>query len=88
MTSYGDAKRANAARGDLPALIGSPSQVGLVLLDEDHREQPLIEGQVIRVGTDSFVFRRDGVDEEIPLAIVSKRVHGNEVVAYGEPRRS
>lgn len=60
--------------------------VGLVLLDDDHREQPLIEGQVIRVGTDSLVFRSNGIDEEIPLGIISKRVHGDSVKFYGEGR--
>jgi hypothetical protein len=87
MTSFGDTKRANAARADLPALIGSQTQVGLVLLDDDHREQPLIEGQVIRVAEDSLIFRRHGLDEEIPLSIVARRVHGAEVVVYGESRQ-
>jgi hypothetical protein len=86
--TFGDSKRANAARDDLPALIGSETPVGLVLLDDDQREQPMIEGQVIRVGADSLIFRSNGVDEQIPLGIVSKRVHGNDVVFYGEQRRS
>jgi hypothetical protein len=82
MTRFGDAKREEAARNDLPKLIGSATPVGLVLLDDDHREQPVIEGQVIRVGTDSVVFRHDGADEDIPFAIISKRVRGEEVRAY------
>jgi len=86
VTNFGDAKRADAARADLPGLVGSDTKVGLVLLDDDHREQPLIQGQVIRVGSDSLIFRRDGVDEEIPFSIIAKRVHGASVVAYGERR--
>jgi hypothetical protein len=82
MGNFGDSRRANAARTDLPGLIGSVTPVGLVLLDDDHREQPLIEGQVVRVGADALVFRRDGADEEIPLAIVAKRIHGDSVVSY------
>jgi hypothetical protein len=87
MSSYGETKRANAARSDLPKLIGSGTPVGLVLLDDDLREEPMIEGQIMRVGPDSLIFRRDGVDEEIPLSMVSKRVHGDDVVSYGEIRR-
>ncbi|MCI4360657.1 MAG: hypothetical protein L3J91_03055 [Thermoplasmata archaeon] len=83
MGSYGDTKRANAARLDLPRLIGSPTPVGLVLIDEDHMEQPRIDGQVIRVDSDSVVFRRFGQDEEIPLAIIAKRTHDGATVAYG-----
>ena len=86
VTSFGDTRRANAARADLPRLIGSETPVGLVLLDEDHREQEMIVGQIVRVGADSLVFRRDGLDEEIPLASVSKRVLGDEEVRYGEGR--
>lgn len=85
--SFGDAKRADAARDDLPGLIGSPTPVGLVLLDEDQREQPVILGEVIRVGSDSVIFRRYGLDEEIPLGMITKRVHGAETVLYGQGRR-
>jgi ribosome maturation factor RimP len=84
--SFGDAKRADAARADLPALIGSQVPVGLVLLDEDQREQPVIQGQVIRVGADSVIFRRDGVDEEIPLGTIAKRVLGDAIRSYSERR--
>jgi hypothetical protein len=82
MTSFGDARRANACRQDLPQFIGTESPVGLVLLDEDDREQPVLEGEVIRVGTDSLIFRHQGIDEEISLAVVAKRVLGDDVVTY------
>jgi hypothetical protein len=87
MTNYGDAKRAAAAHDDLSRLVGSDVRVGLVLLDDDHREQPVIEGQVIRVGADSLLFRRDGLDEDIPLALICKRVQGETVLVYGEMPR-
>lgn len=86
MTSFGDAKRADAARRDLPGFIGSDTSIGLILLDDDHREQPLIEGIVVEVRPDTFIFRRFGQDEEIPLTMVSKRVHGDSVVSYGVSR--
>jgi hypothetical protein len=82
VTSYGDAKRAAAAQRDLSPLAGSEESVGLVLLDDDGREQSVVEGQVIRVSTDSLIFRHDGLDEEISLAIVSKRVRGEDVVSF------
>ncbi len=88
MTSYGDQKRADAARNDLTKLAGGGAQVGLVLLDEDHREAPVLEGEVVRVGPDFVLFRHEGLDEEIPLAIIAKRVLGDQVVMYGTgPRR-
>ena len=68
-------------------MIGSEVPVGLVLLDDDHREQAPLQGQVIRVGSDSVVFRTAGGDEEIPFAIIAKRVRGSETVLYGEARR-
>ena len=83
MTRFGDARRENAAREDLPKLVGSEVPVALVLLDDDHREQPPLEGRVIRVGTDSVLFRTAGGDEDIPFAIIAKRVRGAEVVLYG-----
>lgn len=87
MGSYSETKRADAARLDLPGFVGSQSAVGLILLDDDDQEQTAIFGQVIRVGADSVVFRRNGLDEEIPLGIISKRVMGETIVAYGESRR-
>ena len=87
MGSFSETKRADAARVDLPALIGSPVPVGLILLDDDDQEQRVILGQVIRVGPDFVVFRRDGLDEEIPLGLISKRVSGETVVPYGDARR-
>jgi hypothetical protein len=85
--NFSDARRADSARADLPGLIGSKTPVGLVLLDDDDREQTMIHGDVIRVGPDSLVFRRNGLDEEIPLGIVSKRVQGDVVVLYGDRRQ-
>jgi ribosome maturation factor RimP len=82
MTSYGDSRRAAAAQQDLSRLIGGEALVGLVLLDDDGREQPVVEGQVIRVGTDTLVFRHDELDEEISLSTISKRVQGDVVVRY------
>jgi hypothetical protein len=82
MTSYGDQRRAAAAHKDLSRLLGDPTSVGLVLIDDDGRELPMVKGQVIRVGADSVVFRHDGVDEEFSLATISKRVHGDSTVAY------
>jgi hypothetical protein len=85
--SYSETKRADAARVDLPPLIGSELPVGLVLLDDDDQEQAVILGQVIRVGPDFVVFRRHGLDEEIPLGLISKRVVGETIVPYGDHRR-
>jgi hypothetical protein len=82
MTSFGDSRRAAAAQQDLGKLIGSEVTVGLVLLDDDGREQSLLEGQVIRVGTDSLIFRHEGLDEEISLSTITKRVQGDVVVRY------
>jgi ribosome maturation factor RimP len=83
MTNFGDAKRAESARADLPKWTGGEIRIGLVLLDDDHQEQRKIEGQVMKVGVDSLIFRRDGVDEEIPFAIIAKRVHGDQILSYG-----
>ena len=82
MTSYGDAKRVAAAHADLPAFIEGNQTIGLVLLDDDHREQPVLEGQVVRLGRDTLIFRHDGSDEEVALAMISKRVLGTDVKAY------
>jgi hypothetical protein len=82
--TFGDGKRAESARRDLPAFVGKEERIGLVLLDEDQREQTPIEGLVIRVGPDSVIFRRDGLDEEIPLGIISRRLQGGAVVYYGQ----
>jgi hypothetical protein len=84
MGNYGEQQRAAAARLDLPTLIGSDPQVGLVLLDDDHREQPVIKGQVIQVGFDFVIFRHDGMDEEISLAMIAKRLQGDQTVVYGD----
>jgi hypothetical protein len=86
MGAFGDAKRAESARRDLPGLVGSEALIGLVLLDEDQRELPVIHGHVVRMGHDSLVFRRYGADEEIPLGMISKRIQGDQVVQYGERR--
>ena len=82
MTSYGDAKRVASAHADLPGLIERNETVSLVLIDDDHREQRPIQGQVIRLGPDSLIFRHQGIDEEISLAVVAKRVLGDDVVTY------
>jgi hypothetical protein len=82
MTSYGDSRRAAAAQQDLSKLVGTATVVSLVLLDEDGREQRPIEGEVIRVSIDSVIFRHDGLDEELSLATISKRIHGDAVLAY------
>lgn len=71
-----------AAHRDLPPLIASQARVGLVLLDDDQREQAMIEGVVVRLGPDSAVFRHDDQDEEISLAMIAKRVVGDDVVVY------
>jgi hypothetical protein len=82
MTSYGDAKRVASAHADLPGLIERNETVSLVLIDDDHREQRPIQGQVIRLGPDSLIFRHDGSDEEIALATIAKRIHGSDVRVY------
>jgi hypothetical protein len=82
MTSYGDARRSAAAHADLTRFVGTGSRVGLVLFDEDHQEQVVIEGEVVRIGVDSLLFRHEGMDEEIALATISKRVLGDEVLPY------
>jgi hypothetical protein len=82
VTSFGDQRRVAAAHADLPRFIADGSSVGLVLIDDDHREQPVIEGQVVRIGVDSIVFRHDGSDEEISLVSIAKRVHGPDVLVY------
>jgi len=71
-----------AAHRDLPGLIASRTRVGLVLLDDDQREQPVIEGELVRLGPDSVVFRHDDQDEEISLATIAKRILGDDVVVY------
>ncbi|MCI4325206.1 MAG: hypothetical protein L3K00_04920 [Thermoplasmata archaeon] len=83
MTGYGDSRRANAAREDLTRFVGLDQTVGLVFLDDDGREQPVVEGQVIRVGLESMIFRHLDLDEEISLATVSKRVLDGSVITYG-----
>jgi hypothetical protein len=83
MGSYGDAKRADTARADLPAFVGTGLPVGLVLLDDDDQEQTPLEGEVIRVDRDSVIFRHHDQDEEIALGIIAKRIHGDSVVVYG-----
>jgi hypothetical protein len=85
VTSFGDARRVASAHKDLPSLIAAETRLGLILLDDDHREQPVTEGQVIRLGVDSLIFRHDGLDEEISLAIISKRVLGDDVLVYSPP---
>jgi len=82
MTSYGDQRRAAAAHKDLSQLLGDPTAVGLVLIDDDGREQPMVSGQVIRVNADTVVFRHDGLDEEFSLSTIAKRHHGAAVVSY------
>jgi hypothetical protein len=82
VTSFGDARRVARAHVDLPRFIGTDALVGLVLLDDDQREQPVVRGQVIRLNVDSMVLRHEGLDEEIPLATISKRVDGDDVLTY------
>jgi ribosome maturation factor RimP len=83
MTGYGDSRRANAAREDLAQFVGQEQVVGLVLLDDDGREQSVVEGQIIRVSQDSVVFRHSDLDEEVSLATVAKRVLDGSVLTYG-----
>jgi hypothetical protein len=82
VTSYGDSRRVAAAHRDLPRLIANGTRVGLVLLDDDQREQTMIEGELVRLGPDSVVFRHDDQDEEISLATIAKRIVGDDVVTY------
>ncbi len=42
----------------------------------------MVRGQVIRLNVDSMVLRHEGLDEEIPLATISKRVDGDDVLTY------
>jgi hypothetical protein len=83
MTGYGDARRANAAREDLAQFVGQEQTVGLVLLDDDGREQPVVECQIVRVSQDAVVFRHADLDEEISLSTVAKRVLDGDIVTYG-----
>jgi hypothetical protein len=82
VTSFGDARRVAAAHKDLTRLVGTDVRVGLVLLDDDQRELPPIEGQVVRIGPGSLLFRHDGLDEELSLATISKRIENGDVLAY------
>jgi hypothetical protein len=82
VTSFGDARRVAAAHKDLTRLVGTDVRVGLILLDDDQRELPPIEGQVVRIGPDSLLFRHDGLDEELSLATISKRIENGDVLAY------
>ena len=82
VTSFGDARRVAAAHKDLTRLVGTDVRVGLILLDDDQRELPPIEGQVVRLGPDSLLFWHDGLDEELSLATISKRIENGDVLAY------
>lgn len=82
MTSFGDARRTAAAHKDLPRFAGTADEVGIVLLDDDGQEQPMLLGQVVRLAPYSMLFRHAGLEEEISLATIAKRVLGDEVVTY------